>query len=65
MLVLSRKVGERVRIAGGIVVQVLEVTGRRIRLGVEAPPGVNIWRDELSASREPAATCQGVVRKSR
>jgi hypothetical protein len=32
MLVLSRKVGERVLIADGIVVQVLEVSGRRIHL---------------------------------
>jgi carbon storage regulator len=65
MLVLSRKVGERVVIAGGIVVQVLEVSGQRIRLGVEAPPEVTIWREELSAAREPAPALQRTVRKSR
>jgi carbon storage regulator len=48
MLVLSRKVGERVVIAENIVVTVLEVKGRQVRLGFEAPPDVQIWRGELS-----------------
>src|SRR5262249_50046331 len=65
MLVLSRKVGERVVIADGIVIQVLGVRGRRIRLGVEASPEVPVWRDELPDPREWWAGCQGVVRKPR
>jgi carbon storage regulator len=65
MLVLSRKVGERVLIADGIVVQVLEVSGQRIRLGVEAPPEVSIWREELCGFSEPTSACQGPIRKSR
>jgi carbon storage regulator len=64
MLVLSRKVGERVVIAEGIVIQVLEVSGGRIRLGIEAPSEVSIRRDELSASREPA-DLERTVRKPR
>src|SRR5204863_5511212 len=47
MLVLSRKVGERVVIGDRIVVTVLEVKGRQVRLGFEAPPVVQIWRGEL------------------
>jgi carbon storage regulator len=47
MLVLSRKVGERVTIGDGVVVTVLEVKGRQVRLGFEAPPDVPIWRGEL------------------
>jgi len=47
MLVLSRKVGERVTIGDGVVVTVLEVKGRQVRLGFEAPPDVAIWRGEL------------------
>jgi carbon storage regulator len=65
MLVLSRKVGERVILAGGIVVQVLEVSGRRVRLGIEAPREVTILREELSSAEEPAATCERAVRKPR
>jgi carbon storage regulator len=48
MLVLSRKVGERVVIGDRIVVTVLEVKGRQVRLGFEAPPDIQIWRGELS-----------------
>lgn len=48
MLVLSRKIGERVVIGDGIVVTVLEVKGRQVRLGFDAPPEVQIWRGELS-----------------
>jgi len=46
MLVLSRKVGERLVIADNIVVEVLEVRGRQIRLGVQAPAEVEVWREE-------------------
>ena len=65
MLVLSRKAGERVLIGDGVVVQVLEVTGGRIRLGVEAPAEVGIWRGELSDLQEPSLACQGLARKPR
>jgi carbon storage regulator len=54
MLVLTRKVGERVVIEGGIVVQVLELRGRRIRLGIEAPSELGIRREELPASGQTA-----------
>jgi carbon storage regulator len=65
MLVLSRKVGERTLIGDGIVVQVLVVNGRRVRLGIEAPPEVVIRREELLAGREPAPGMSGPVRKPR
>ena len=47
MLVLSRKVGERIVIGDGIVLQVLSVQGNRVRLGIAAPLGVSIVREEL------------------
>lgn len=46
MLVLSRKAGEQILI-GDVVVKVLEVRGNRVKLGIEAPKGVRILRDEL------------------
>jgi len=48
MLVLTRKVGERIVIGDGIVIQVLETNGHRIRLGIEAPSDVPILREELA-----------------
>jgi carbon storage regulator len=65
MLVLSRKVGERVMIADGIIIQVLEIRGRQIRLGFEAPPEVAIRREELPVGRGPASAGQGAVRRPR
>jgi carbon storage regulator len=47
MLVLSRRVGERIVIDNRIVIEVLSVKGNRVRLGVQSPPGVTILRDEL------------------
>ena len=48
MLVLSRKVGEKLLIGNNIVVTVLESKGRQIRLGIEAPPSVSVWRGEIT-----------------
>jgi carbon storage regulator len=52
MLVLSRKVGEKIVIADNIVVTVLSVNGQRIRLGIDAPLGIDIKRQELIEDRE-------------
>ncbi len=47
MLVLSRKVGERVVIGDQIVVVVKRVAGQRVTFGIEAPSDVRIVRGEL------------------
>lgn len=47
MLVLSRKVGERIVIGNNIVVTVIAVNGQQVRLGIEAPSAVPVWREEL------------------
>lgn len=48
MLVLSRKLGERLVIGPNIIVTVLEVRGNVVKLGCEAPPNVPIYREEVS-----------------
>jgi carbon storage regulator len=53
MLVLNRKVGESIIIDDGITLVVLEVQGNRVRLGISAPPNVNIRRGELQATPQP------------
>lgn len=58
MLILRRKVGERIVIGDGIVVVVNRVAGGRVTLGIEAPSDVHIVRGELRALDEksqPAA----------
>ncbi len=47
MLVLSRKVGEKIVIADNVVVTVLSVHGHRVRIGIDAPMGIDIKRQEL------------------
>ncbi len=47
MLVLSRRIGERIVIGNDIVISVLEVRGNRVRLGITAPKKVSIQREEL------------------
>src|SRR5712692_7578949 len=51
MLVLSRKLGQRLVIGDGIVLTVLAVYGHQVRLGVEAPESVPIWREEVCFER--------------
>jgi carbon storage regulator CsrA len=48
MLVLSRKPGEKICIDGDIELQVLEICGNRIRLGITAPQECRIVRAERS-----------------
>src|SRR4051794_8645712 len=51
MLVLSRKVGERVVIDGGIVVTLVRIDGNQVRLAFEAPREVGIYREEVLPGR--------------
>ncbi len=52
MLVLSRKLGDRVVIADSIIVTVVQVSAGKVRLGIEAPTDVPIVRSELRAPGE-------------
>ena len=47
MLVLSRKLGEKVVIDGNIVVQIVDVQGDKVRIGIEAPKEVPVHREEV------------------
>lgn len=44
---LTRRIGERLRIGQDIAIVVLDVRGREVRLGVTAPVSVVIHREEL------------------
>lgn len=47
MLILARRPGERVVIGEEILVTVMAVNGHTVRLGIEAPQGVPIFREEI------------------
>ena len=52
MLVLDRKVREGFWIDGKIFVKVLAVGRHRVKLGVQAPNDVQIWREELNSGED-------------
>src|SRR5207249_344922 len=47
MLILQRRVGERIVLGGGIEIKVVSVKGRSVRFAVEAPRGVSVMRGEV------------------
>ena len=53
MLVLSRKVGERIHVGDNIVLEIRRIAGNRVTLALDAPRNVRILRGELEeAARE-------------
>lgn len=47
MLVLSRRKGEKIHVGDGVVITVLDIGGRRARIGIEAPPEIEVLREEV------------------
>lgn len=55
MLVLSRKVGERILIGDNIAITVVRVAQGAVRIGVEAPENLNVVREEVVIPTSSAA----------
>ncbi|MGH2937045.1 MAG: carbon storage regulator CsrA [Solirubrobacterales bacterium] len=47
MLTISRRQGERILIGDDVVVEIVEVSGGTVRLGITAPREQRIYREEL------------------
>ncbi len=47
MLILTRKLGESITIGNDIKITLLEIKGKQIRIGIEAPPEVTVHREEI------------------
>lgn len=47
MLALTRKVGERIVIDDNVIVTVVDVKGDNVRLALEAPKNIKIYRGEI------------------
>ena len=47
MLILTRRVGEKLVIGENVIVTVLGVKGNQIRIGIDAPPEVQVHREEI------------------
>jgi carbon storage regulator len=47
MLVLTRKLGESIRIGDNIIVKVVDLDSRHVKLGIDAPKTVSVNREEI------------------
>ncbi len=64
MLVLSRKLGEKIYISENICITVVDIDRGKIRLGIEAPRNVPIFRQELlplQGNQPPKADAPTIV----
>ena len=53
MLVLSRKTGQQILIGDNITITILQVKGRTVRVGIDAPADVRVLRSELTDKPQP------------
>jgi carbon storage regulator len=47
MLVLQRSSAQSICISGGIKITILSIHGKNVKVGIEAPEGIKIFRSEL------------------
>jgi carbon storage regulator len=47
MLVLSRKLGEKIVVGGNIVITVVKIDRNQVRIGIEAPHEIPVYREEI------------------
>ena len=50
MLIITRRAGERIMVGDDVVVEVMEVTGSSVRIGISAPRSVPVFREEIYAA---------------
>ena len=62
MLVLTRKVGESISIDDNIKIRVVQLRGKQVRLGIEAPKETRIYRQEVHESIQ-GQNLQGSVQR--
>jgi carbon storage regulator len=63
MLVLSRKLGEKIYISDNICITVVDIDRGKIRLGIEAPRNVPIFRQELISTPAPTPPSNALAAK--
>ena len=61
MLVLSRKVGERILIGDQIAITVVRIAGQGVRLGIEAPQNMPVMREELATRPSEPSSAESVT----
>jgi carbon storage regulator len=47
MLIITRKTGEKLMIGDDVVIEVIEVSGSSVRIGIDAPRSTPVYREEI------------------
>ena len=47
MLIITRRAGEKVMIGDDVVVEIMEIVGNQVRLGIQAQQSVRVYREEI------------------
>ena len=68
MLILTRRIGERLVIDGDTFVRILGVKGNQVRIGIEAPQQVTVHREEIQnkidSEKKEASVCDIKYKKN-
>jgi len=63
MLVLTRKVGERIQLGDNITVTLVKINGSVVRIGIDAPPEMVVVREELAKGKTAQQIAVSVAAK--
>lgn len=47
MLIITRKPGEKIMLGDDVVVHVMEIVGNSVRVGIQAPRSIPVYREEI------------------
>jgi len=47
VLIITRRAGERIRVGDDVVVEIIEIAGNSVRVGISAPRSVPVYREEI------------------
>ena len=65
MLIITRKPGEKIMLGDDVVVHVMEIVGNSVRIGIQAPRALPVYREEIwEAVRQENEAAAGVTVES-
>jgi carbon storage regulator len=61
MLIITRKPGERIMVGDEMTIAVIEVSGSSVRIGIDAPRSVPVYREEIWAAVKERTEAEAAV----
>ena len=61
MLILSRKIDQKIRIGDDIILTIIDVKGDQVKIGVEAPSDVKVYRQEVFSAIQSENTAENNI----